>query len=87
MSWFTASIVMECEVLGGDPLCDEQLRLIEAPDAARAYMAALDFGKAEEHSYENADGDTVRWVFKGLSNLDEVMSDTIESGTRSLQHS
>ena len=81
MPWFTAWLVMECEVVGADPLCDEQLRLIEASDAEAAYVKAVEIGAEEEHSYENPDGDIVRWVFKGLSNLEEVMADSIESGT------
>jgi hypothetical protein len=83
MPWYVARVVLECEVLGAnaEPLCDEQWRLIEAPNPESAHETALVIGKSEEHEYENSQGNTVRWVFRGLSDLEEILAEKIESGT------
>ena len=42
---------------------------------------AVELGEAEAHSYENGRGETVHWIFKGLSELEEILADRLESGT------
>jgi hypothetical protein len=83
MPWYVARVVLECEVVGAsaEPLSDEQWRLIEASNAEAAYDTALAIGKSEEQEYENFQGSTVRWTFKGLSDLEEILAERIDSGT------
>jgi len=70
--WYLAVLVVESSV-GEDearePLVDLQCRLVRAVNAEDAYLKALALGDSEEHSYENADGETVRWKFAGLHDL------------------
>jgi hypothetical protein len=83
MSWYVARLIVECEVIGGtaESLVEEQWKLIEASDSEVAYRTALQLGADENHSYENSEGQTVRWSFKGLSDLEEILAETIGSGT------
>ncbi len=82
MPWYVARLIVECEVLGEriEPLVEEQWKLVEASDEEAAYRAALQLGEAENHSYANSESQTVRWTFKGLSDLEELLAETIGSG-------
>ena len=83
MSWFVAKIVSECLVDDetSSPLFDEQIFVLEADDSENAYQKALEIGRGTDTSYENNDGNLVTWKFRGLSHLDEILSDSIVSGT------
>lgn len=82
MKWYVAKLIVECRV-GRAPaeLWDEQLVLLRARNADGAYLAALKLGKAQETTYENSAGHKVRWKFKGLGDLQELLAKTIRSGT------
>jgi hypothetical protein len=84
MKWYVAKIVMQCKVDGKDSIpCtfDEQVRVIQAPDNKTAYLKSLKLGKEEEREYKNSEGKLVRWVFCGLSDLEEILDEKIEDGT------
>jgi hypothetical protein len=73
--WFAAVLVVRSKVGAGchdDPLLDCQVRLLASPTAEDAYRRALELGKAEEHVYQNQDGEDVRWEFLGLHDLREL---------------
>jgi hypothetical protein len=81
--WFAAVLVIRSRVGAGwddDPLLDCQLRLLESPTAEDAYRRALELGKAEEHVYQNQDGEDVQWEFLGLHDLRQL-DDPPASGT------
>ena len=81
MQWFTAVLVMECRVgRAKAELWDEQVRLIRADGDRHAFAEAQRLGKAEEHQYENSAGETVRWRFVGLGELQELGAKTVRSG-------
>jgi uncharacterized protein DUF4288 len=83
-AWFVAVLIVSIRVDGPDdePLTDRQIRLIRATDAESAYNKALVLGAQENRSYLNAEGQTVRWEFLGLGDLDalqaEVPADQVE---------
>src|SRR6266480_4603234 len=81
MKWYVAELVLECKV-GRDPpnLWDQSLVLIYARDADAAYATALRLGRKQETTYSNSGGEKVRWKFKGLSDLQELLARTIRSG-------
>lgn len=82
MKWFVAVLVVECRVGREKPtLWDEQIVVLRARNADEAYMAARRAGGEAETSYENDDGRTVRWRFRGLGGLDELGVSAIRSGT------
>ncbi len=73
--WFSARILSRAEVEDSRteaPLCEESIRLIDAPDEASARLVAEELGLSEEHSYHNAEGHLVRWVFAGVLDLQEL---------------
>jgi len=82
MKWYSAIIIVECKVAGatGPSLCDEQIHIIHARDAESAYRKAIRCGEEENHEYENNEGKTVRWIFKGLGDLVELRFNDIASG-------
>lgn len=74
-SWFAAVLLVRSRAELGwddDPIVDCQVRLIRANTAEMAYEQALALGRAEEHSYRNDRGETVRWEFLGLHDLVEI---------------
>jgi hypothetical protein len=70
-----AVLVVLCTVGGverDDDTVDLQCRLIQARDAHEAYQLAMNLGPAQNHSYQNSDGEIVRWEFKGLHRLERL---------------
>ena len=71
-TWYVAVLVVASQVdptPSADPLIDLQYRLIQANSDDEAYAEAIELGKHEEHSYPNAEGQTVTWRFVGLHDL------------------
>ena len=75
--WYAAVLLLGSEVQSpsaDESPVDHQVRLIAAADSEAAYQRALSLGKSEEHSYENAFGQIVRWRFLGLHDLVEFLA-------------
>jgi hypothetical protein len=83
MKWYSVKIIVECNVVGssGPSLCEEQIHVILAKNAESAYRKAMRCGEAENHEYENSEGEIVCWVFKGLGDLVELCINDIVSGS------
>jgi hypothetical protein len=81
MKWYVAELVIECQFGRGlAKLWDQQLVLIYARNADAAYTTAKRLGKKQETTYSNSEDEKVRWKFKGLSDLQELLVKTIRSG-------
>ncbi|WP_437875936.1 DUF4288 domain-containing protein [Sorangium sp. So ce513] len=83
-AWYSACMLFEAEVdnqAPEDSLCEESIRLIKAADIGAARMAAESLGAELEHAYSGPDGKTVRWVFSGIVELQELCESEIVSGT------
>lgn len=85
MKWYVANLVVECRV-GREPaeLWDQQIVVLRAKDSIRAHTQAKELGKSQKTSYKNIAGETVRWKFLGVGDLQELGSKTIRSGTEIL---
>ncbi len=73
--WFSVRLLSRAEVEDGlskPHLCEESLRLIEAPDQTSARRVAEELGRADAHSYRNEEGDLVRWVFAEVLEVQEL---------------
>jgi hypothetical protein len=82
MNWYIAELIMECRVGRGRPtLWDQQVVILRARSATTAYASAMKLGRRQDHAYRNVSGDTVRWSFRGLGNLQELSVRTLRSGT------
>lgn len=87
--WYVATLIIRCRVQNneiGPWTCDEQIRVLRAPDSGVAYEKALQLGRSEEESYQNADGETVFWEFVGLADLEALFDSTIKDGTEIKSH-
>lgn len=78
--WYTAVLVLECNVNGEATQADLQFRLVEAQDQEAAYERALELGRQAAHSYQNSDNEEVRWSFRGLADLTEVLDGSPRHG-------
>jgi hypothetical protein len=82
MKWYVAELIVECRVGRARPtLWDQQLVVFRARSATAAYATALTRGRQENHAYRNVTGETVRWRFKGLADLQELLTKSLRSGT------
>ena len=85
-NWFIATLILQCEIAGnpslpGEWTCSQQIFLIQAIDREIAYDKAMNFGKSQEVSYPNAEGEEVAWKFVGLENLELLPDNIIQDGT------
>ena len=81
--WYIAVLVVRSRINYDHktaPLVDLQFRLIRAGSPEAAYTRALELGRLDEHSYKNADGETVTWDFVGLHDLHEVDDSELSDG-------
>src|ERR1039457_4205151 len=64
-----------------NPLWEEQIILIDSLTDEEAKHKAETFGKASQHSYSNADGETVNWRFVKVERACPIEPKTLVSGT------
>jgi len=80
VKWFISSEVQECAIHGHpEKTVWVNHRLIRASSFDEAYKRAMEFGKAEEDTYLNADKEQVTWRFRGLQDL-QPLFDALEDG-------
>ncbi len=75
MAWYSAQMIFEAELDGQlpvDALCEESLRLVWAETEQEAESKAGEHGRANEHSYLNEAGQTVRWRFRCVAAVQHV---------------
>ena len=86
INWYIAGIMIRFE--GNDEnqnnvnrrcLVWENQHLIKAKNPDEAYKKALKIGKDSESEYVNTDGESVRWIFEGLTTLIPVYEE-LEDG-------
>ncbi|HTN89588.1 MAG TPA: DUF4288 domain-containing protein [Sorangium sp.] len=81
--WYSVCMLFESEVddqPSEETLCEESVRLIKADDVDTAKAVADSLGAELGHAYSNPDGKTVRWVFKGIVDLQDLCESDIVSG-------
>jgi hypothetical protein len=80
-SWYSARLLFEAEVEGEeDPLCEESIRLVEADNDDDAQQRAAEIGAQGQHEYLNGEGQTVRWHFRGVLEIQELCETKITHG-------
>ena len=89
--WFAATLIMRDRVEDHQKSysCDEQIRLIQARTAEKAYKKAYKLGKAQETVYLNVAGEMVYREFVGLQDLSLIemaLADGIEIRSRVFGH-
>ncbi|MBK9065280.1 MAG: DUF4288 domain-containing protein [Gemmatimonadetes bacterium] len=75
LKWYSATLTFASRV-GGirslRPLCEERVVLIRAPTESRARVLAAQYGHAEAHSYANARGEQVEWLFAKIDRPEQL---------------
>ena len=76
VNWYIAGIMLRFEVAGENKdnfnrrtIAWENQHLVKAKNPDEAYKKALKIGKESESKYTNTDGESVKWVFEGLTTL------------------
>lgn len=83
--WFTASLLLKAVHINHpvpDPIWEERIVLLEAPNEPAARALAEKLGKEAEHEYytSRAEDDRLRWTFVNVGKLYPVEQD-LQSGT------
>jgi len=85
MNWYVAEAVFESGIEHSgssySPLIDRTWFLVSAEDEPSAEAKAEVLARSKEHSYANAEGETVHWTFSRIERLREVMDDQLGDGT------
>src|SRR5437879_3684838 len=82
--WFAVNLLFESVHFpraDDQPLWEERLVLIQAPNESEAEQKGARLGKDEEHEYESATGDHVRWAFRRVERVYPIEAETLGDGT------
>ena len=82
--WFAARLLSESvhpDEPNGSTLFEESIVLLRARDAADASRRANELGAKPEAEYVSAAGDAVRWTFREVLEVQELVDDEIADGT------
>ncbi len=81
-SWFTAKCFFHAR-RGNDNsnlLSEMRYFLVRAEDEAEASLRAMSLAQEKEHSYRNAEGDEITWVFDSVLDIKELLNFTLSEG-------
>src|SRR5688572_21159508 len=87
--WYSARILMEASHPDGhsEPkLFEDSVVLLRAGSIEEAATKATRQGKKAEHSYKNAEGETVRWEFREVLDVVEVLDAELVEGSEVYHH-
>jgi len=82
-TWYAARLIFVSESAGRtgpDALFDASIRVCRASSEEEASARLLEYGRESEHDYLNDSGETVRWKFLGLEDVQNLAVETIEDG-------
>ncbi|MFD0320122.1 DUF4288 domain-containing protein [Lysobacter gummosus] len=84
MTWFAASALFEGRHTGKsahENLWQESIYTIQGISLSDAEVMAREIAISNEHSYQNSDGEEIKWTFVRLERIYELQADVIENGT------
>ena len=84
MNWYGAKLIFRSEIDGsveGEHLWEESIRVLTAESEEEARADAVIVGKAAEHSYLNATGETVCWRFHEVQEIQDLCVSELTQGT------
>ena len=72
--WYGVKLLFESSIPDehGRILQEESIRLVEAGDESEAKAKATVLGNSEEHEYANVCGETVRWRFVSVLEVQDL---------------
>ena len=83
-SWYSAKLVFESTINGvKEPnfLCEESIRVLLADSEEDARTRAEQIGRAAEHDYMNEAGESVRWQFVSVLEVQDLSETDLQDGT------
>jgi len=83
-TWYAAKLLFESSVDDGSkesPLLEESTRVLLADSVETAEAKALAIGHAAEHSYLNESGQSVKWAFVSILELQDLCETELLDGT------
>jgi Domain of unknown function (DUF4288) len=86
VDWYSARLLIERTVEGGKPvkpLFEESVVVFKAADDATrgtVKRRANQLGRKANHHFKNAYGETVRWTFRELLEIQEIMTTDLQDG-------
>ncbi len=83
-SWYSAKLLFQSKINDASlehPLCEESIRVLLADTEEDARARAEQVGVAAQHEYHNKQGETVRWEFISVLDIQEIDGDSLEDGT------
>jgi hypothetical protein len=83
-TWFAAKLLFESRIDGAlleQPLCEESIRVLLCDTEAAARARAEEVGHGAEHEYVNEAGETVRWRFVSVLEVQDLGELALEDGT------
>jgi Domain of unknown function (DUF4288) len=79
--WYLADIVLEITIQGDSRnVVHTNLVLIRADSPEEAYQKAIELGTSNDASWKNIDGKRVTFSFRGLRDLNVILSRKLEHG-------
>jgi hypothetical protein len=82
--WYSASLLYEginSGISEAEQLWEETIVLFLAKDEEEADEKARLLGVNSEHEYKSVSKDIVKWKFRHIQSIQEVLSDNISDGT------
>lgn len=82
--WYVASLFfvsVHPKQKNAIPLWEEEVVLMDSPTDEEAANKAEKFGKAKEHKYKNAKGETVEWRFVKVERVCQLDTNSLVDGT------
>jgi len=83
--WYGVSVLFEAVKMPQpqeeDVVWEECVYLVKASSALEATEAGVRIGKQNEHEYEAAAGNQVRWTFRQIGEVYEIIDETVQNET------
>jgi hypothetical protein len=81
--WYSVVLLFSSSI--GDvaslrPLCEERVVLFRSNTAGEIDAAARRYAEREQHSYQNANGETVNWRFHGIERIEPLAEPPANEG-------
>ena len=81
MPWFSVRYFSECVLDDAEDLYEESILLIHADDDARARTKGEAAARGANHSYANSTAEDVRWEFREVLDVKQLLDDEIHDGS------
>jgi hypothetical protein len=81
--WFAVNLLYESlhEPPASQNLWEERIIIVQADSEESALHQGETLAKAEEHEYISAQGDRVRWLFRGVERVFPIDAEHLSQGT------